>query len=44
MSRNRILVIDDEPGVRFGIREFLEFHGYDIEEADSCHDAQQIFT
>ncbi|HEY6121688.1 MAG TPA: sigma-54 dependent transcriptional regulator [Pyrinomonadaceae bacterium] len=43
MSRNRILVVDDEPGVRFGIREFLEFHGYEIEEAESCHDAQQIF-
>ena len=43
MSRNRILLVDDEPGVRFGIREFLDVHGYDVEEAESCRDAQQIF-
>ncbi len=43
MSRNRILVVDDEPGVRFGIRDFLELQGYEIEEAESCHDAQHIF-
>jgi DNA-binding NtrC family response regulator len=43
MSRNRILIVDDEPGVRFGIREFLGLQGYDIEEAESCHDAQRIF-
>jgi DNA-binding NtrC family response regulator len=43
MSKNRILVIDDEPGVRFGIRNYLELQGYQIEEAESCHDAQRIF-
>ncbi len=43
MSRNRILVVDDEPGVRFGIRDFLELQGYEIEEAESCQDAQHIF-
>jgi DNA-binding NtrC family response regulator len=36
-------VIDDEPGVRFGIRDFLELQGFEIVEAESCHDAQQIF-
>jgi hypothetical protein len=25
--------------VRFGIREYLELHGYQIAEADSCQDA-----
>jgi DNA-binding NtrC family response regulator len=35
--------VDDEPGVRFGIRDFLEQQGYEIEEADSCRDAQNIF-
>src|SRR6266850_6892348 len=44
MARNRILIVDDEPGVRFGIREFLELHGYQVEEAETCQDARQIFS
>lgn len=43
MSRNKVLVVDDESGVRFGIRDFLEQHGYEIEEAESCQDAQHLF-
>src|ERR671916_1125366 len=43
MSRNKVLVVEDESGVRFGIRDFLEQHGYEIEEAERCHDAQQLF-
>src|SRR5438034_4215638 len=43
MARNRILVIDDEPGLRFGVRDFLELHGFEIDEAESCLKAQQIF-
>jgi DNA-binding NtrC family response regulator len=43
MSRNKVLVVDDESAVRFGIRDFLEQHGYEIEEAESCHDAQHLF-
>ncbi|MEP6922423.1 MAG: sigma-54 dependent transcriptional regulator, partial [bacterium] len=43
MGRNRILIVDDEPGVRFGIRDFLEMQGYEIDEADSCRDAQNLF-
>lgn len=43
MSRNRVLVVDDEPAVRFGIRDFLEQHGYEIEEAETCQDAQHLF-
>jgi DNA-binding NtrC family response regulator len=43
MSRNKVLVVDDESGVRFGIRDFLEQHGYEIDEAESCQDAQHIF-
>ena len=37
------MVVDDESGVRFGIRDFLEQHGYEIDEAESCQDAQHIF-
>ena len=43
MSRNKVLVVDDESGVRFGIRDFLEQHGYEIDEAESCQDAQHLF-
>jgi DNA-binding NtrC family response regulator len=43
MARNKVLVVDDESGVRFGIRDFLEQQGYEIEEAESCEDAQHIF-
>ena len=43
MARNRILIVDDEPGVRFGIRDFLELQGYEIDEAESCRDAQDLF-
>jgi DNA-binding NtrC family response regulator len=43
MARNKVLVIDDESGVRFGIRDFLEQQGYEIEEADSCEDARHLF-
>ena len=43
MLRNRILVVDDEPGVRFGIRDFLELQGYEVDEAENCREAQDIF-
>ena len=43
MARNKVLVLDDESAVRFGIRDFLEQHGYEIEEAESCEDAQRLF-
>src|SRR5204862_8024669 len=43
MSRNKVSVVDDELGDRFGIRDFLEQHGYEIEEAESCQDAQHLF-
>ena len=36
MARNRVLVVDDEPGVRFGLREFLEAKGFDVDEAATC--------
>lgn len=43
MARKRVLVIDDEPTVRFGLRDFLETHGYEVYEADSCHQALDVF-
>ena len=39
----RILVVDDEAAIRFGLTEFLRSKGYDVDEADSCVRAEEIF-
>lgn len=39
----KILVVDDEDGIRFGMCSFLEGKGYDVVEADSCEQARQVF-
>ena len=33
MEKPRVLVVDDEAGIRFGIRDFLESHGYEVQES-----------
>src|SRR5258708_24702515 len=43
MARNKILIVDDEAGLRFGVRDYLELQGYEIDEAESCQSAQQRF-
>ena len=43
MAKKRILVVDDEDSIRFGLRNFLEARGYAVVEADSCVKAQEIF-
>src|SRR5215813_5757804 len=43
MARNKILIVDDESGLRFGVRDYLELQGYEIDEADSCESAQHLF-
>lgn len=43
MSKNKILIIDDEPGIRFGIRKFLGSKGYNVLEAFNCEKAKEIF-
>jgi DNA-binding NtrC family response regulator len=43
MTSHKILIVDDEAGARFGVRDFLESHGYAIEEAESCASAQVQF-
>jgi DNA-binding NtrC family response regulator len=42
MTAPRILVVDDEEGIRFALRDFLEASGYDVTEADSCRAAREI--
>src|ERR1043165_4776279 len=43
MLRNRVLLVDDEGGPRFGVRRFLKSHGFDVEEADDCASARVKF-
>ena len=43
MARNKILIVDDEAGLRFGVRDYLELQGYEVDEAESCQSAQQRF-
>jgi DNA-binding NtrC family response regulator len=40
---NRILLVDDEDAIRFGVREFLRSRGYEVEEAESCARAVELF-
>lgn len=42
MERNKILIVDDEAGVRFSIREFLRLHGYGVDEAETCREAIRV--
>ena len=43
MARNKILIVDDEAGLRFGVRDYLELQGYEIDEAESCQRAEERF-
>ncbi|MDQ3651496.1 MAG: sigma-54 dependent transcriptional regulator [Acidobacteriota bacterium] len=43
MARNKMLVVDDEAGIRFGIRDYLETHGCEVTEAEDCHTAEMSF-
>jgi DNA-binding NtrC family response regulator len=37
----KILIVDDEPGIRFGVRDFLESEGLEADEADSVATAER---
>jgi DNA-binding NtrC family response regulator len=43
LPRNKILLVDDEPAIRFALRDFLETKGYDVEQAETCQAAQEVF-
>ena len=40
MAKAKILVVDDEAAIRFAIRDFLELHGFSVDEAGSCAEAE----
>jgi DNA-binding NtrC family response regulator len=39
----RILIVDDEAGIRFGLQDFLENHGFEVLEAGSGEEAIAYF-
>jgi DNA-binding NtrC family response regulator len=42
-ARKRVLLVDDEPAVRFGVCDFLRGRGFEVEEAESCRAAEEAF-
>jgi DNA-binding NtrC family response regulator len=40
--KSRLLIVDDEPGSRLGVRTYLETYGYDIDEADTLAAALKL--
>lgn len=44
MTKHRILIVDDEADIRFGIAKFLRSRGYDIAEAWDCESAVAAFA
>lgn len=43
MARNKIMLIDDDASIRFGMQNFLESHGYDVVSVDTCKEAPDLF-
>ncbi len=43
MARNKIMLIDDDASIRFGMQNFLATHGYDVVNADNCREAPFLF-
>ena len=41
--KSRILLVDDEAGIRAAVREFLELSGYDVDEAGTVAEAEKVF-
>jgi len=42
-TRVRVMVVDDEEGIRFALKSFLESKGYAVTLADSCGEAEKLF-
>jgi DNA-binding NtrC family response regulator len=43
MSRPKVLLVDDEPGIRFGLSAYLDAHGIEAVEAETCEEAERLF-
>src|SRR5215475_6726300 len=43
VAKGKILIVEDDAGFRFGVREFLRLQGYEVYEAGSCRAALSVF-
>ncbi|HUP45029.1 MAG TPA: sigma-54 dependent transcriptional regulator [Thermoanaerobaculia bacterium] len=43
MPRNKVLLVEDDRGIRFGIRNFLVGRDYDVEEAETLRQGEELF-
>jgi DNA-binding NtrC family response regulator len=43
MAKAKILVVDDDEIVLFAIRDFLEVHGFTVDEASTCAEAERRY-
>jgi DNA-binding NtrC family response regulator len=43
VSAPKVLLVDDEPTVRFGMRDYLESRGFAVEEASTVEEAEEVF-
>lgn len=41
MSRNKVLVVDDDAAIRFGVGDYLKHRGYAVEEAKNLAEARE---
>jgi DNA-binding NtrC family response regulator len=40
MAKAKVLVVDDDPVIRFALRDFLEQHGHRVVESETCAQAE----
>jgi DNA-binding NtrC family response regulator len=43
VPRNKILLVEDDRGIRFGMKNFLVGRDYDVEEAETVEEAERSF-
>jgi DNA-binding NtrC family response regulator len=43
MTAERVLIVDDETSIRFGLRQFFEASGFAVEEAEDCAGAERVW-
>jgi DNA-binding NtrC family response regulator len=43
VAKGKILIVEDDANFRFSVREFLQLHGYEVYEAESCRATLSVF-